>query len=63
MAAADLFSVYQKNGDVPFIFNDGDKTINVGGFNHFKYAMRRCAEICGQVQASPDKGTNEPGAL
>ena len=55
MTVAELFAVYQKNGDVPFIFSDGDKTINVGGFNHFKYAMMRCNEICGPANSAPDK--------
>jgi hypothetical protein len=53
MTVAELFAKYQKNGDVPFIFSDGDKTINVGGFNHFKYAMLRCTEICGPAESAP----------
>ena len=53
MTVADLFAKYQKNGDVPFIFSDGDKTINVGGFNHFKYAMTKCTEICAPVASAP----------
>lgn len=41
-----LFSVYQNIAEFPFIFRDDDKTINVGEFNHFKYAMEQCAELC-----------------
>jgi len=55
MTVAELFAVYQKKGDVPFIFSDGDKTINVGGFNHFKYAMMKCNEICGTTNSAPDQ--------
>ena len=41
-----LFSVYQNIGEFPFIFHDDDKTINVGEFNHFQYAMEQCVELC-----------------
>ena len=47
MTISDLFSEYQKSGEVPFIFSDDDKTMNVNAFNHFKYAMLRCAALCG----------------
>jgi hypothetical protein len=46
ITVADLFAQYQKFGEVPFIFSDGAKTMNVTGFNHFKYAMIRCIAIC-----------------
>jgi hypothetical protein len=46
ITAAALFSHYQKNGEVPFIFRDDGNTVNVRGFNHFEYAMSRCSEIC-----------------
>jgi hypothetical protein len=26
----------------------------VGGFNHFKYAMTKCTEICTTVASEPD---------
>ena len=48
MNAADLFSKYNDQGEIPFIFRDGDRTVNVKGFNHFSYAMTRCGSICGQ---------------
>jgi hypothetical protein len=41
-----LFSVYQNIAEFPFIFRDDDKTINVGEFNHFQYAMQQCTELC-----------------
>jgi len=42
-----LFASYQNFGEVPFIFSDeNDKTMNVSDFNHFQYALNRCAEIC-----------------
>lgn len=46
MTVADLFFQYQNFGEVPFIFCDGDRTMNVRKFNHFKYAMLRCEAIC-----------------
>ena len=46
MTVADLFSIYKSAGEVPVIFSDDDKTINVGAFNHFKYAILKCTEIC-----------------
>lgn len=52
MTIADLFFQYQKFGEVPFIFSDGDNTLNVGGFNHFKYAMIRCTAICVASESS-----------
>jgi hypothetical protein len=52
MTVADLFAQYQKFGEVPLIFSDGAKTMNVSGFNHFKYAMIRCAAICEPVKIS-----------
>jgi len=47
MLPSELFSKYQERGEHPFIFRDDDKTINVRAFDHFPYAMLRCAEICG----------------
>ena len=46
MTATDLFSEYRKFGEVPFIFVDGDVTVNVTGFNHLHYAMIRCGVLC-----------------
>lgn len=46
MSAGSLFVKYQNHGRVPFIFSDAETTINVPGFNHFAYAMRRCEELC-----------------
>ena len=46
VSAAALFVKYQNEGRVPFIFVDGDATINVPGFNHMAYAKRRCEEMC-----------------
>ena len=54
MSAADLFSKYSEFGEVPIIFDDGDKTLNVTGFNHYSYAMNQCGLICApKVKAPP----------
>ena len=53
MTVVDLFAEYQKSGEVPFIFSDDAKTINVPGFNHFKYAMTRCAALCVSTSSEP----------
>jgi hypothetical protein len=50
MTVAELFFQYQHYGEVPFIFSDSGHTMNVTGFNHFKYAMIRCTEICMRMQ-------------
>lgn len=47
MDAKALFSLYQAQGEHPFIFRNDDKTFNVPGFNHAHYAMTRAMEICG----------------
>lgn len=52
MAAADLFSKFEDFGEVPFIFRDGDGTLNVIGFNYYKYAMTRCGSICGRKEGA-----------
>jgi hypothetical protein len=42
-----LFARYQERGLFPFIFLDDDQhTFNVRSFNHFPYALKRCAELC-----------------
>lgn len=48
MTREALLARYQEGGEFPYIFRDDDNTINVPGFNHFQYAMTRCAEICGE---------------
>ncbi len=53
MTIADLFFQYEKSGEVPFIFSDDARTINVRGFNHFKYAMNRCGELCARAENEP----------
>ena len=46
MTPARLFARYQGAGEVPIIFrDDDDKTMNVSYFNHFEYALTRCADI------------------
>jgi hypothetical protein len=45
MTAAVLFAQYQKYGEVPYIFSDDDRTMNVRGFNHLTYAQERCAAL------------------
>jgi hypothetical protein len=45
MTAAVLFAHYQKNGEVPYIFSDDDRTMNVRGFNHLTYASQRCVAL------------------
>jgi len=43
---ASLFERYQSAGEVPIIFcDDDDKTLNVGNFNHFDYALARCTDL------------------
>ena len=46
MTDVDLFSEYQKFGEMPFIFSNDPATINVGGLNDVKYAMSSCVAIC-----------------
>lgn len=46
MDAKALYSLYQAQGECPFIFRDDNSTVNVPGFNHVHYAMTRAAEIC-----------------
>jgi hypothetical protein len=54
MSAADLFSRYSDFGEVPIIFDDSEKTLNVSGFNHYSYAMNRCGSMCApQVKTPP----------
>lgn len=46
MPPARLFARYQSAGEVPIIFrDDDDKTMNVSYFNHFEYALARCADL------------------
>ncbi len=58
MSAGALFIRYQSAGQVPFIFNDSAATINVPGFNHFEYAMRRCEQLCVQMQTIERRPTS-----
>ena len=51
MTVGELFSIYQCFGEVPFIFSDAERTLNVTAFNHFKYAMTRCTELCKTAEA------------
>jgi hypothetical protein len=47
MTPSLLFARYQCDGEVPYIFrDDGEKTLNLPGFNHFRYALSRCNELC-----------------
>ena len=52
MAAAELFSKFEDFGEVPFIFRDGDGTLNVIGFNYYRYAMIRCGSICARKEGA-----------
>lgn len=46
MSSERLFARYQSFGEVPVIFRDDDaRTLNVSYFNHFEYALERCAQI------------------
>jgi hypothetical protein len=46
MTAGMLFERYKTIGEVPYIFrDDGEITMNLPGFNHFRYALSKCAEI------------------
>jgi hypothetical protein len=50
MTAKTLFACYQERGLCPFIFLDDDeRTFNVRSFNHFQYALKRCAELCSET--------------
>jgi hypothetical protein len=53
MTVADLFSQYQNFGEFPFIFCDDARTINVSGFNHFRYAMEHCNALCTRNESAP----------
>jgi len=47
MAPRELFARYEANGVFPYIFLDHDvNTFNVRRFNHYQYALQRCAELC-----------------
>ena len=47
MLPGTLFSVCQKSSEAPSIFrDDGEMTLNLPGFNHFRYALAPCAEPC-----------------
>ena len=46
MAAGELFSLYEKQGEHMFVFQDEAGTFNVPGFDHLKYARSRAEEIC-----------------
>jgi hypothetical protein len=46
ITVSDLYAKYRNFGEVPFIFCDGDRTVNVRDFNHFDYAIRKCTAIC-----------------
>jgi hypothetical protein len=55
MTAQALFALYRESGVIPFIFVDGDKTLNVSEFNHFKSALAICHAMCGTpLNAGPD---------
>jgi hypothetical protein len=46
MTAKMLFHRYQSVGEVPYIFrDDGEITLNLAGFNHFRFALSKSAEI------------------
>jgi hypothetical protein len=46
MTAKMLFHRYQSVGEVPYIFrDDGEITLNLSGFNHFRFAFSKCADI------------------
>jgi hypothetical protein len=46
MTVEELFSQYQRFGEVPFIFVDNEVTMNVTGFNSLLYAMKQCGVLC-----------------
>ena len=55
MSPERLFERYQNAGEVPIIFrDDDDMTMNVGHFNHFEYALARCADLA--MPASEPRG-------
>ena len=46
MDAKSLFSLYQAQGEYPFIFRTEDRTISMRGYSHAQYAMTRAGEMC-----------------
>ncbi len=54
MSSGQLYARYQTHGEVPVIFRDDDaRTLNVGNFNHFEYAMSRCTELAAGADSRP----------
>jgi hypothetical protein len=51
MTVAALYEQYQEGGEVPFIFSDDARTMNVSGFNHFNYAATRCGALCAPAES------------
>jgi hypothetical protein len=52
MTAQALFRRYREFGAVPFVFGDGAESAQVLAFNPIKYALERCAELCGDTEQS-----------
>ena len=53
MLPGALFSRYEDGGEVPYIFSDdGEVTMRLPGFNHLRYALSQCMEICGEQRWS-----------
>lgn len=50
MPPAQFFVRYRNAGEGPIIFRDDDVTMNVSYFNHFEYALARCADMAGLLQ-------------
>ncbi len=52
MLPSALFAKYEDSGEAPFIFRNYDETVDVPDFNHVRYALARCKEICGRRRVS-----------
>jgi hypothetical protein len=51
MTPKELFARYVQTGVIPCIFLDHDaNTFNQRTFNHFKFALQRCADLCGPIK-------------
>jgi hypothetical protein len=46
MSARELFALYRDFGEIPFVFQDSGRTLNVPSFNHFKRALALCQALC-----------------
>lgn len=63
MSARELFAIYRDFGEIPFVFQDSDRTMNVSSFNHFKRAMVLCQALCERTETAEESAADEPFPL